>query len=316
MFYLIGTDEAGYGPNLGPLVITASVWRLDGEDPDADLYRLLRGVVRSASSKSSGRWLHIADSKQLYQPGGGLALLEEGVLSALFALGQFVETWREAWRCLAPTCSDDLSQDCWYQDFDRPLPGWAPKRRIKRLAERLVEAGRRSGLDLIGLQSRVLFPEQLNEAWEQYQSKGEVLSRATLELVHWACALADGHPCRITCDKHGGRNHYGPLLHDHLPGEFIWTLVEGTEESRYRWGDHEIAFCTRGERSLPTALASMVSKYLRELAMQAFNAYWQQLLPGLRPTAGYPGDARRFYEQIEPLLSEMAISRQRVWRNR
>ncbi len=28
MPYLLGTDEAGYGPNLGPLVISASVWEV------------------------------------------------------------------------------------------------------------------------------------------------------------------------------------------------------------------------------------------------------------------------------------------------
>ena len=28
MTYLIGTDEAGYGPNLGPLVISATVWQV------------------------------------------------------------------------------------------------------------------------------------------------------------------------------------------------------------------------------------------------------------------------------------------------
>ena len=28
MGYAIGTDEAGYGPNLGPLVISATVWEI------------------------------------------------------------------------------------------------------------------------------------------------------------------------------------------------------------------------------------------------------------------------------------------------
>lgn len=35
--YVVGTDEAGYGPNLGPLVVGASSWRLDALDaPFAD----------------------------------------------------------------------------------------------------------------------------------------------------------------------------------------------------------------------------------------------------------------------------------------
>ena len=29
MLYVIGTDEAGYGPHLGPLVISATLWQLD-----------------------------------------------------------------------------------------------------------------------------------------------------------------------------------------------------------------------------------------------------------------------------------------------
>ena len=33
MLYVVGTDEAGYGPNLGPLVIAATVWQID--EPEA-----------------------------------------------------------------------------------------------------------------------------------------------------------------------------------------------------------------------------------------------------------------------------------------
>ncbi len=45
MAYLIGTDEAGYAPNLGPLVITCTVWRVAKGPADLDLYRLLEAVV-------------------------------------------------------------------------------------------------------------------------------------------------------------------------------------------------------------------------------------------------------------------------------
>ena len=53
----------------------------------------------------------------------------------------------------------------------------------------------------------------------------------------------------------------------------------------------------KGEEFLPTALASMTAKYLRELSMRAFNEFWCARVPGLRPTAGYPGDAPRFKQR-------------------
>src|SRR5580700_8182358 len=33
MGFVIGMDEAGYGPNLGPLVLTATVWEVPGRWP-------------------------------------------------------------------------------------------------------------------------------------------------------------------------------------------------------------------------------------------------------------------------------------------
>ena len=46
--WLIGVDEAGYGPNLGPLVVAATAWRVHacGVDPRSiDLYELLIAAV-------------------------------------------------------------------------------------------------------------------------------------------------------------------------------------------------------------------------------------------------------------------------------
>ena len=63
-------------------------------------------------------------------------------------------------------------------------------------------------------------------------------------------------------------------------------------------GAVEFRFQPKGERHLPTALASMTAKYLRELAMRPFNAFWQRHVPGLAPTAGYPSDSRRFWNEI------------------
>ena len=93
------------------------------------------------------------------------------------------------------------------------------------------------------------------------------------------------------------------LLQHFFPDAWIETLVESRAESRYHWGAGdgrvEVAFRRGGESFLPAALASMTAKYLRELAMRAENAFWCARVPGLRPTAGYPLDARRFKTEIE-----------------
>jgi len=83
MPYLLGTDEAGYGPNLGPLVISASVWEVRGGVQGDDLYQRLRSVIVPTPARNKGARtdlsLAIGDSKILYQPGNGLALLERGL---------------------------------------------------------------------------------------------------------------------------------------------------------------------------------------------------------------------------------------------
>ena len=86
----------------------------------------------------------------------------------------------------------------------------------------------------------------------------------------------------------------------------------------YRFGPPErrveFRFQARAEEHLPAALASMAAKYLRELAMRAWNEFWCGRLPGLAPTAGYPQDAVRFKAQIATVQCELGIKDHVVWR--
>ena len=87
MAFLVGTDEAGYGPNLGPLVIVGTLWSVP-DDLDADsLYEHLPGIVPPGEPVADHRrTLVLGDSKSLYQPRGGLAALERGIFAALAAM--------------------------------------------------------------------------------------------------------------------------------------------------------------------------------------------------------------------------------------
>ena len=53
MGYLIGTDEAGYGPNLGPLVVSASVWRVPDDVGGDELYDRIVPCVTTSPGRSA-----------------------------------------------------------------------------------------------------------------------------------------------------------------------------------------------------------------------------------------------------------------------
>ncbi len=48
----IGTDEAGYGPNLGPLVITATSWQAPADLNCEQLWEALSDVVTNAPERN------------------------------------------------------------------------------------------------------------------------------------------------------------------------------------------------------------------------------------------------------------------------
>ena len=50
---VIGTDEAGYGPNYGPLVIAASVWEVPEGVTGANLYKRLHRVIAPAADAAT-----------------------------------------------------------------------------------------------------------------------------------------------------------------------------------------------------------------------------------------------------------------------
>jgi len=60
----------------------------------------------------------------------------------------------------------------------------------------------------------------------------------------------------------------------------------------------------------------MVSKYLREVFMMLWNQYWQIKIPGIKPTKGYPLDAKRFKADIAKVQKELGIDDHSIWRNR
>ena len=319
MTLLIGIDEAGYGPNYGPLCIGATAWEVKAESggrkaEGVDLYQLLDDIVSPAPDKDR---IAIADSKLLYKPKQGLRHLERGVLSTLAAMGRQATDWQSL---ISPPALP------WYTDYDCPLPIDAETDEVAGLASRFSTVCETANVRLVDMRARLVFPQEFNELTEHYGTKGAALSHVSIGLLKSLLsnlppsALRPPPSTRITCDKHGGRNRYAALLQHHFPDDQIEVIEEGRAASRYRWGTSEtgteICFRTKGEAELPVALASMMAKYHRELAMRAFNAFWARKIPGLKPTAGYPQDAKRFKKEIAAVQSKLGIEDRVLWRNK
>ncbi len=323
--YLIGTDEAGYGPNLGPLVISVSVWELfpgDGDDNSGkhDLYERLAGAIASNRSRKKDGPIAIADSKKLYKPKGGLGHLEQAVLTAWKLLERPVDGVADFFDAADPRSREDRQSLPWAADYSHGLPLDLNEKELDRSESLLRSTLEQTRTRLVDLRSRIVYPRRFNQLVDRYDSKGLALSRLTLGLIAEAISQCDDGPIDVVCDKHGGRNRYADLLSDFFPEEFIEVYEESRERSLYRFGPStrraSFLFQAKGESFLPAALASMMSKYLRELAMRAFNAYWSREMPGLRPTAGYPQDARRFREETAERWAGLGIDEETIWRKR
>jgi hypothetical protein len=323
------------------------VWHVPDGLPSAELYGRLRTVVTDSAADFPR--VAIADSKALYHSGKGLRLLERGLWAACGLLGRQPRTCAEVWDWLAPGSADDRRAAMCDGCDDAPLPGEADCDELERLRPALSQALADAEIQLVSLESRAVFPEEFNRTVEQCGSKGLALSRWTLGLVARAMAVlgataglpssagstvgqanrgapAPAGPLRhaapvtfsVVCDKHGGRDRYGSVLTECFPDVLVEVHGEGRQRSVYRFGPPErrteICFQARAESHLAAALASMASKYLRELAVRALNLFWHERLPGLRPTAGYPQDARRFKAEITPLQRRLAIDDRVIWR--
>jgi hypothetical protein len=87
MAILAGIDEAGFGPLLGPLVVSSAAFSVEPALLAADLWETLVKSV-SRSRKHLGGRLLIADSKKAFNREEGLGHLERTSLIALDCMGR------------------------------------------------------------------------------------------------------------------------------------------------------------------------------------------------------------------------------------
>ena len=325
MTLLIGTDEAGYGPNLGPLAVAATAWRVASrtEDAEAALTRAVAKVDAVVASRSGGRSPLWADSKQIYRGGDGFGMLERGVSIGLVLAGAAVpEMWTALADTVGPISPRGGCRGAWQELSSLPLPREADADTCTTLAAELRDLLARHGVMLERVACRGIYPDEFNSLLRDGFNKSDILSAATLELAAALRNTAADEPAVVWCDRHGGRKRYGGLVARHFDAPLVQPLEETPTRSVYMVPAADrpstnacrLEFCVGGEARTPVALASMTAKYVRELSMHAFNAFWSSRLTGLQPTAGYPTDALRWRRDAAVAIEQAQLADDDLWR--
>ena len=311
--WLIATDEAGYGPKLGPFVIVATAWRVEAPAfPDREMLQACFAPLRK-KVRCGDRSFRVEDSKAAFQPSGRdpRGKLHALVSSGLRWCGIGSPSVQELLPLIAPDDLEDVAQEPW---FDRlvDLPFLGPT-----LTDPIVAEWGSCGVSQRDVQVRVITPRRFNASCRDGRNKADLLTESTLGLVRRLIDrnVAGSSFVDVFCDRHGGRRYYGGGVQHAFPETPVAVEREHPAESTYRFGTSQtegrIRFTVKGDTFAPVAMSSLFAKYLRECFMSSLNAYFAELYLGdetLRPTAGYPGDAERFIQQVREVCRGQSIA--------
>ena len=321
MTLLIATDEAGYGPRLGPLVIVATAWRLaDGHAIDnAD--SKLREPIQIEGIGS----FYIDDSKRIFKRVKAAAG-DSAAISSIDRITDAVASWVSLptpsenlshWlRKIAPHDFDALVKQPWFESLsvDDGLPA-----KISRdsTSEKLIQHWSGGGWRLVGITARIVDTARFNAMLQSVGNKADILSDLTcsmaIELMS-QCYDLKNESVIIQSDRFGGRAYYAGLVQHHCPDYNIQVTAQSSQESTYHLSTQQKSNCppaidwsftVKGDSFPPVAMSSIIAKSTRERLMDRFNRYFQaqtssyrSLGKNLVPTAGYAADANRFLKDI------------------
>lgn len=274
---VIGVDENGLGPRLGPLVVTGVRLRLAGTAPTFAELREATGLD---------------DSKRVFSPGrrgrgealalGVLGLAGAGSPAELLADRLVALPWEPPAACPSTARRLDASTSPCPALPVRPVPRWTE--RVGNVASGL----QRLGVTVERVAWAVLCPGLLNVALRDGTSKLAVDLRL-FELVVQALRDDAGGECEAICGKVGGTDRYAERF-VRWAGRPVRVAFESRARSTYEVdGVGRVSFVRDADASEPAvAMASVLGKYVRELWMDdlAAAAQWDGPTP-----SGYHDEA-------------------------
>jgi len=315
---LVGIDEAGLGPILGPLVVSGAAFSVPAAKISDDFWELLADSVSSNKKNLAGRIL-VCDSKKAYTPANGIAFLEKTVLTFLKYFSRIPQTAGELADLLCADSKQKILECPWYKNID--------SQKIKFNADEIsISAGvlkknlEQNGIALTYLKSFCLDAGCYNELIEKVRNKSSVVFNLVCRLI--SEIIKNGYwNYHFVIDRQGGRMRYAQNLRTMFPQMDLKILKEEENISSYQLSSANrnitMDFAVKADDYfLPVCLASMACKYLREQLMISHNNYFIEKCADLKPTAGYWTDGKRFLNDLKAIAPHIQYNPAQLIRSR
>jgi ribonuclease HII len=276
---VMGVDENGLGPRLGPLVATSLTLETGRYARSVLSERGLRlGLTDSKETGGFGR-MGFTESVALAllraTDGGGELGSADRLLSRVFP---------EVGPRLRACCPDaPTAEQCWGVDLTLPAFGGDPALG-EELLERLVG---RSRLRIVDVESRIACAGVLNAKSAAGRNKLDVDLELFEDLLD-SVRSRHGTPLLVVCGMIGGIRDYASRFR-RFDAARVQALAGRHGQRRYAVeGLGEVRFEVDADaRHLPVALASIVGKYVREICMRRIGEFYRRDDPGLSLASGY-----------------------------
>jgi len=247
---IIGIDENGYGPLLGPLIITGIKIELEGEDP------LIETEVAQFKTPFT-----LKDSKYIFNRSGHSYKRGEQIVFELLDIMDIkARTFQELLDLIS--INEINIQEYNLKDFK------IPTFQDKLTKTEFSNYWKKAGFFFKDVKINVIMPDRFNREIEQFNNKSIVDFKGFMEVAN---QLIYEDEYYVLCGKIGGTEHYSRFFKA-LNLNFK-IIKERRVYSEYLLnGRHHVYFLLNGdEMYLPIMLASIIGKYIRELFMLALS---------------------------------------------